>query len=299
MCEVRATTARYAALDLAILVTGESGTGKELVAGELHRRSERRSGPYLAINCAAIPQTLVESELFGHVAGAFSGAKTARAGLFEQAHGGTLFLDEVGELPLEVQPKLLRVLEEGTVRRVGGNRSLPIDTRVVTATKHDLARRVREGTFRDDLYARLAQGVIRLPPLRARPEDIVTLATHFLSRTSVADTPLHAEDVAVLLAHPWPLNVRELASLIDTLPVDNPPGEPWLHLGPLAAARMAEYARLSGGDEPGRPSAERLRQLLGRHGGVVSRIAKDLGTHRQQVYRWLERHGLDPADFRR
>ncbi|MCC6673067.1 MAG: sigma-54-dependent Fis family transcriptional regulator [Planctomycetes bacterium] len=193
-----------------VLVAGESGTGKERVAALLHQRSDRADGPFVKLNCAALPETLLESELFGHEAGAFTGATRRREGRFEVADGGTLFLDEVGEMPPAMQAKLLRVLQEGEFQRVGGNHTVRVDVRVVAATNRDLAQAVREGRFREDLYYRLNVVPVTLPALRERREEIVPLARRFLAR----GVALEPEAEAVLAAHGWPGNVRELQNVI-------------------------------------------------------------------------------------
>jgi len=201
-----------------VLITGESGVGKEVIASELHRRSSGSRGPFVKINCAAIPETLMESELFGHEAGAFTGATASKPGKFELADGGTLLLDEIGEIPLNLQAKLLRVLEDGVVQRVGGNREIRIRTRILAATNRDLAVAVREGLFRQDLYYRLHILPIHIPPLRDRPEEILPLAEHFLAafaaERGVTAPPLTACARKVLQSYDWPGNVRELRNLI-------------------------------------------------------------------------------------
>ncbi len=205
--------------DATILLLGESGTGKELVARAIHHNSARRGGPFVPVNCAAIPETLLESELFGHEKGAFTGAVRRRAGLFAEADGGTLFLDEVGDIPLPLQAKILRALQDKTIRPVGGNQELQLDVRLVSATHRDLLVLVGEGRFRDDLYYRLAVIPIRLPSLRERPDDILVLANHFLARASAGlDKRLEGFDedaTAWLLAHRWPGNVRELENVVE------------------------------------------------------------------------------------
>jgi two-component system nitrogen regulation response regulator GlnG len=218
MVEVSKQLGRAAASDLTVLIAGESGTGKELVARAIHEHSPRSSGPFVTVNAAAIPRELLESELYGHERGAFTGAEARRRGKFEQAHGGTLFLDEIGELPFELQAKLLRAIQERSVDRVGGDRAVPVDVRLVAATNADLARLTREGRFRSDLFYRLSVLVIRLPPLRERPEDLLPLARHFVA--------LHAKELAgsavqlaedalpALAAHGWPGNVRELENVV-------------------------------------------------------------------------------------
>jgi formate hydrogenlyase transcriptional activator len=200
-----------------VLITGESGTGKELVARELHRLSPRAHRPFLQINCGAIPTELVESELFGHERGAFTGADRAHAGIFERANGGALLLDELGDLPLAAQTKLLRVLQERTVRRVGGTHEQPFDVRVIAATHHDL----RSGQFREDLYYRLAVFTIEMPPLRSRREDIAPLATALIAelahKLAIAPLVLSPKDLAALELYDWPGNVRELRNVLETM----------------------------------------------------------------------------------
>lgn len=210
---------RVAPFKTTVLITGESGTGKELIARAVHEHGDRTSAPFIAVNCGAIPEHLLESELFGHKKGAFTDAVTNRRGLFEEAHQGTLFLDEVGELPLQVQVKLLRVLQEGMIRRVGESIAVPVDVRIVAATVQDLPSAVADGRFREDLYYRLNVMPIELPALRARPEDIPLLVELFLSRHREQDrTTLKAfspDAMAALLDHDWPGNVRELENLVE------------------------------------------------------------------------------------
>ncbi|GAB4264862.1 sigma-54-dependent transcriptional regulator [Deferrisoma sp.] len=218
MQEVFRLLERVAPTGVTVLIHGESGTGKELVARRLHALSGR-AGPFVAVNCAAIPEGLIESELFGHVKGSFTGAVADKPGLFEEAAGGTLFLDEVGELPLHLQPKLLRALQEGKVKRVGGNREIPVDVRIVSATNRDLAEAVREGRFREDLYYRLNVVALEIPPLRERRDDIPLLALHFLQKYARAfGRPLKGftrEALDRLEAYPFPGNVRELENLVE------------------------------------------------------------------------------------
>ncbi len=202
-----------------ILVTGESGVGKELVARAVHQASRRKSGPFVALNCGALPENLLESELFGHLRGAFTDARTDRPGAFREAHGGTLFLDEVGELPLALQPKLLRVLQERTVRPVGADRELPVDVRIVCATNADLNAAVAAGRFREDLYYRLDVVHLEVPPLRTRGTDVLLLAQAFLARLakrdSVPERTLTPEAAQRLLDYDWPGNVRELLNVLE------------------------------------------------------------------------------------
>jgi two-component system nitrogen regulation response regulator GlnG len=220
MQEIYRVLARLMGTDLTVMISGESGTGKELVARALHDYGKRRTGPFVAINMAAIPRELIESELFGHEKGAFTGATQRYAGRFEQAQGGTLFLDEIGDMPLEAQTRLLRVLQEGEYTTVGGRQRLRADVRIIAATHRDLRQLVRQGLFREDLFYRLNVVPIRLPPLRERVEDIPELVRHFLAQTGAEGLPPKALDAAALerlKAYRWPGNVRELENLIRRL----------------------------------------------------------------------------------
>ncbi len=218
MVEVYKEIGRVARTEMTVLLMGESGTGKELVARAIHANSMRSRGPFITVNMAAIPRDLIESELYGHEKGSFTGAVERRPGKFELASGGTLFLDEIGEMPIELQAKLLRVLQEREIDRVGGTRPLPVDVRIVAATNADLARSVEEGRFRRDLYYRLAVVPVRLPPLREREGDVVLLARHFVAKygEQIKGRPvsLATDAEAALLAHPWPGNVRELQNVV-------------------------------------------------------------------------------------
>jgi len=218
MVEVYKEIGRVARTEMTVLLMGESGTGKELVARAIHVNSARTRGPFVTVNMAAIPRDLMESELYGHEKGSFTGAVERRPGKFELASGGTLFLDEIGEMPIELQAKLLRVLQEREVDRVGGSRPMPVDVRIVAATNADLARSVEEGRFRRDLYYRLAVVPIRLPPLREREADVVLLARHYLAKYGEQfrgrALSLGKDAEPLLLAHPWPGNVRELQNVI-------------------------------------------------------------------------------------
>ncbi|HWP93484.1 MAG TPA: sigma-54 dependent transcriptional regulator [Thermodesulfobacteriota bacterium] len=202
-----------------VLITGESGTGKELMARAIHETSPRRDKPFVAVNCAAIPDTLLESELFGYVKGAFSGAHGTKKGLFEEANGGTLFLDEIGEFPLQLQPKLLRVLQEEEIRRLGDTKTMKIDVRIITATSRDLGQDVRQGSFREDLYYRLNILPVHIPPLRERKEDIKLLIEHFLGKYNQKLNRkikgVSPSAMSEILEYPWPGNVRELENVIE------------------------------------------------------------------------------------
>jgi DNA-binding NtrC family response regulator len=281
-----------------ILVSGASGTGKELVARAVHEASERR-GAFVPVNCSAIPADLIESELFGHTGGAFTGARQARSGLFEAATGGTLFLDEVAELPVPVQPKLLRALQEGAVRRVGADREREVDVRIVAATNRDLDELVRRGRFREDLYWRLNVIHVRVPPLRERPVDIPLLVEHFLTRAADASgrAPLDIapETLAIFTAYSWPGNVRELENAVERavalargsriMPEDLPQR---VRSSGEAAAAIARA------QERGLTLRELERayilETLRRTGGNKSRAAEVLGLDRKTLYRKLEEY---------
>jgi two-component system NtrC family response regulator len=213
--EVLETAGRVASSDASVLITGESGTGKELLARGIHYSSPRANGPFVAVNCAAIPETLIESELFGHVKGAFTGAIRDKEGKFELADGGTLFLDEIGELRVDLQSKILRALQEKTVDRVGGSRPVPVDARVIAATNRDIERAVKDGKFREDIYYRLSVITLHMPPLRERKEDIPILAEHFLKKYNKSEpVTLSPDTLEALKAYGWPGNVRELENVI-------------------------------------------------------------------------------------
>jgi len=282
---------RVAPRDVAVLVTGESGVGKELVARRLHARSPRAKGPFVAVNAAALPETLAESELFGAEKGAFTGADQARAGRFEEASGGTLFLDEVGELPLGLQSKLLRVLEERVVRRLGGSRDLPVDVRLVAATNRELSRETEEGGFRQDLYFRLAVVVVNVPPLRDRPGDVPLLARHFAeklaARHGVPVPSLTDDALAALSAHAWPGNVRELRNVLERAVVVRG-GEAirGADLG-LAPASPA-FAPL----DRAHREREALLAALRRTGGKREEAAKLLGISVRTLYYRLKQWGI-------
>jgi len=277
---------RVAPTESTVLLTGESGTGKELFARAIHRLSRRHGEPFVAVNCAAIPEGLVENELFGHEKGAFTGADRRQAGRFEMADGGTLFLDEIGELGAAVQGKVLRALEERRFERVGGQRTLSVDVRLVAATNRNLEAMVAEGTFRSDLYFRLAVFPVELPPLRERASDVALLARHLLqaiaARHGHAAPPVPSEQALELLAEqPWPGNVRELANVLER------------------AVILAEGPRLEASDlEPlltpleGAGERERLERALDQAAGDRERAAEILGVSRRTLLRRIRRHDL-------
>ncbi len=225
--EVLETVERVADTRASVLITGESGTGKELIARMLHEKSSRANGPFVAVSCAAIPETLIEVELFGAVKGAYTGADTDRIGKFESASGGTLFLDEVGEIPLLIQAKLLRVIQEREIQRLGSNETIPIDVRLITATNRDLEKEISAGNFREDLYYRLKVVHLHLPPLRERPEDIPLLAEYFVRKYAEENgralRTLNPETLRILQNHCWKGNVRELENVIEASVVLAPP----------------------------------------------------------------------------
>ncbi|WP_439520767.1 sigma-54 interaction domain-containing protein [Hydrogenophaga sp.] len=288
-----------------VLLLGESGTGKELFARAVHLASGRHDQPFIKVNCSAIPETLFESELFGYEKGAFTGANAARAGWFEQAHGGTIFLDEIGELPLAMQSKLLRTLQEGTLVRLGGTREVTVNVRLVAATNRELAAEVQAGRFRQDLYYRLNVIPIRLPSLRERGDDIRALALHFVNRanqTHQRNVNLAPDALARLQAHPWPGNIRELGNLIERLVLlaDHTlvtaetlerfmppmPGNALTPAQPGEAGQVRDYQSVRS------HSAQSLRDALAQHQGNQSRAAQSLGlTLRQFSYR-LRKAGL-------
>jgi transcriptional regulator with AAA-type ATPase domain len=277
-----------------VLVVGETGTGKELVARALHALS-RPGGPFVAVNCSAIPATLAEAALFGHVRGAFSGADSAQPGYFRAASGGLLFLDEVGELAAELQPKLLRALEERAVTPVGDTHPIACDVRVVAATNRDLRADVEQGRFRGDLYARLAGITLRTPPLRERREDVLPILCRALGASPPA---LEAELVEALLLYGWPFNVRELLKVASELGMR---GGGVTELGlDLVRERLERPA--SGSEPPaaveGVPSREELLRLLDRCKGVVADVARMTGRSRKQVYRWISRYRIDVTEVR-
>ncbi len=312
MQQLYAEIAQVAPASVTVLITGETGTGKELAARTIHDASPRRDGPFIAVDCCTLAEGIVESELFGHVRGAFSGAIADRSGFFEQADGGTIFLDEIGDLPLAMQPKLLRVLEQREIKRVGGHAPRSVDVRVLAATHRSLADRVNHGLFREDLYFRLAVADVRLPPLREREGDIPILASHFLSMLGAPPDTLPDEALAAMAARDWPGNVRELRNHVErsvalgwTLAAaarspsqPSPPSPAALealvpaHL-PLKAARALWSERME---------TIYLDALLRRAGGNVSQAARMAEVNRRSLQRRIQELGLrdrTPEDLER
>lgn len=283
---------RLAPTDVPVLVCGPSGAGKERIARLVHEASGR-PGPLISVNCATFTRELLAGELFGHVAGAFSGAKAAREGLFVSARGGTLFLDEIAEMPLDQQPALLRALQEGRVRPVGSDREVAVDVRVVAATHQDLRGQVEAGGFRGDLFARLAGARVDLPPLRERRVDVLPLFQRFVG----ASWPIAAEAAEALLLYDWPFNVRELQHAAAAAAVDaGALGEIALPLLP-AEVQDAYFDRAAPAEE-GQLDRDRLEALLRAHRGNVSEVGRAVGLTRQQVYRRLRLFGLQAESYR-
>lgn len=330
MQEVYRVIARVVSNDLTVLVSGESGTGKELVAKAIHDLGARRARPFVALNMAAIPRELIEAELFGHERGAFTGAAARVAGKFEQAAGGTLFLDEIGDMPMDAQTRLLRVLQSGEFTTVGGARTIRADVRIVAATNKDLAGLVASGGFREDLFYRLNVVPIALPPLRERRQDIAILARHFLDAAAASGLPRKSLDgagIAALEAHDWPGNVRELENLMRRLAALS--RDQWIGAGEIAAmlgnsqfaaspqdpgiaaavlARLAAIEReqpgaLDDGSLYDRIIAEVERPLilamLERHGGNQLRAARAMGINRNTLRKRLDDLGIDTGEARR
>jgi two-component system response regulator AtoC len=313
MREVYRLLEKAAAVDATVLLTGETGTGKELAARAIHYGSARRERRFVPVNCGALPAELVESELFGHARGAFTGAAAAKPGLFEEAREGTIFLDEVGELPLAAQVKLNRVLQEKEIRRVGDTQPIPVDVRVIAATHRDLREEVKEGRFREDLFYRLHVLTVTLPPLRERPDDVPLLAAHFLEKHArAARRTLRGfapEALRRLAAHAFPGNVRELENVIERavavsggetigegdLPADllaAPP--PSAAPGALAALPYKDAVA----EARDRVSRDYLVALMTEFGGNVTRAADRAGMERESLHRLLRKYGLRSEDFK-
>ncbi len=303
MSELRALISMAAPSRGRVLITGESGTGKELIARAIHFQSTRSEKPFVKVNCAAIPSELIESELFGHERGAFTGAHQARKGKFELAHGGTLFLDEIGDMRMEVQAKLLRALQEGEIERVGGSRPVSVDVRVVAATNKDLTQAIAAGEFREDLYYRLNVVPVRAPALREHREDLPELVVALIARVSeengVKPKPVEAEAMKQLMKHDWPGNVRELRNACERLAI----------LTPAATIGVEAVRRLFGQEgkakedklyRPGVPmkdliaEAERdiILQALTHHSGHVTQTAASLGLERSHLYKKMRALGI-------
>ncbi|MBT8464927.1 MAG: sigma-54-dependent Fis family transcriptional regulator [Myxococcales bacterium] len=313
MRELSQLVKRVAVSDATVLLLGETGTGKERVARALHRLSDRSSQRFVAVNCAAIPAELLESELFGYVKGSFTGANRDRPGLFEEANGGTLFLDEIGEMRLSLQAKLTRALEERAIRRLGESAERKIDARVIAATHRDIEAMVQNESFREDLWYRLNVAVVRIPPLRERRDDIELLAAHFLrelprsrDRRLVGFTPAAVE---AMEQYDWPGNVRQLRAAVERASVvstaeridvgDLPPEVVKVAAARVSNSRLGTLTWAEAQTRGRREIARRyLKEVLRRHGGQVGEAAAQAGVERESFYRLLRRYGIQPDEYR-
>ncbi len=309
MRQVLSQIKRVAPTDSTVLITGESGTGKELVADSIHRHSQRNGRRFVKINCAAIPETLLESELFGYEKGAFTGAEARKPGKFEQANGGTVFLDEIGDMPLETQAKILRVLEEKEVDRLGGMRPVPVDVRVVAATNRNIQEMVDNNEFREDLFFRLNVFPIQLPPLRERPEDIPFLVEAFLSHSD-KEASVSPQAMHILCAHPWHGNVRELRNVVESALLYSQKIVEPEHLPPALSGSMAIPTPVGvfiSGEEESLDLDYRLQELekgilveaLKRSDGVQAQAARLLGIKERSLWHRVKKYGIDVSQIRR
>jgi two-component system NtrC family response regulator len=290
---------KVATTDAPVLILGESGTGKERAALAIHQRSARKDGPFVAINCSAIPEALIESELFGHEKGAFTGAHVQRKGRIETAAAGTLFLDEIGEIPLQLQVKLLRFLQEQCIERVGGRQEIPVDTRVIAATNADLKKGMTEGTFREDLFYRLAVVQLVLPPLREREDDIILLAQWFMQEFSAESRKeglvFGQEALQSMRRYPWPGNVRELQNRVRRAVIMSNGkrlSSQDLEISPAAAATTGLTLKEA------REAVERelIQQTLKKHSGTITAAAQELGISRPTLYELMAKLGIQKPD---
>ena len=309
MMDICKDTAKIALSQASVLISGESGTGKELIARAIHYNSRRAKGPFIKVNCAALPESLLESELFGHEKGAFTGAQTLRQGLFERANEGTLLLDEIGEMPLVLQAKLLRILQEREFERIGGHQTIKVDIRIIAATNRDLQAMVKEGTFREDLFYRLNVIHLILPPLRDRREDISLLANHFLQKFSSENQrdiiDIDPMAMSLLTAWSWPGNIRELSNVIERAVVMNsgpiifsedlPPQirQPVCNAGEVKTAPVGERNLK---EEIKRVEKRIIMEVLEQQEGNRTRTALMLGISRRALMYKLQEYGIDPAD---
>ena len=291
---------RVAASEISVLICGESGTGKEMVAHAIHLQSQRKNNPFVVVNCGAIPENLLESELFGHEKGSFTGAHAQKRGKFELAHTGTLFLDEIGELAPPLQVKLLRFLQDRKIERVGGTQPIDIDVRIIAATNRDLKKDMENHVFREDLYYRLKVVPLEMPPLRDRKEDIIPLAQHFLKQFSrehrKPPVTLSPEAEGALLMHPWPGNVRELENLISRSVVLSPrtvlkPSDLGFALDQIPTDVNLKFAKKA-------IEMDFVKKALSRNGGIVSRAARELGISRVNLYELIEKYNIRLQEFK-
>ncbi len=294
---------KVAPTDTTALISGESGTGKELVATAIHEHSLRRERPFIAVNCVAIPEGLLESELFGHEKGAFTGAVAQKKGKFELADGGTIFLDEIGDMPAATQAKILRVLQEREFERVGGTQPLRVDVRIIAATNKNLTDLVKTGAFREDLFYRLNVFNIHLPPLRDRREDIPLLTEHFLAKTN-RSLEVSQKALQLLLGHNWPGNVRELQNVVERAAVLA--GEEKIETGHLPAALTGDIPAAARGEGETLPLDDRLVEIekgmiieaLTRAGGIQARAAQILGINQRSLWHRIKKYSIDPSSFK-
>jgi two-component system, NtrC family, response regulator len=291
---------RVAVSDISVLICGESGTGKEMVAHAIHLQSQRKNNSFVVVNCGAIPENLLESELFGHEKGSFTGAHAQKRGKFELAHTGTLFLDEIGELAAPLQVKLLRFLQDRKIERVGGTQPIDIDVRIIAATNRDLKKDMENHVFREDLYYRLKVVPLDMPPLRERKEDIIPLAQHFLKKFSnehrKSPVTLSPEAEGALLMHPWPGNVRELENLISRSVVLSPrsvlkPSDLGFALDQIPTDVNLKFAKKA-------IEMDFVKKALSRNGGIVSRAARELGISRVNLYELIEKYNIRLQEFK-
>ena len=311
MSKLLAQIARVGASETRVCILGETGTGKELVARAIHDKSPRRDGPFITLNCAAVPAELIESELFGHEKGSFTGASGRHIGKFEQADQGIIFLDEIGDMPLNMQAKLLRVLEEGEVERIGGDKPVTVNVRVVVATHRDLEARVREEKFRQDLFHRIHVFPLLLPPLRERRDDISALVEHFGTQVSAQNgwkpIPFTDDAMQVLQSHSWPGNVRELRNMVERLMLLATDGQVDLATVQMALPKISAGAVLARGEVGSGALADRVQSFerdvilaeLKRSHQNMSLAAKTLGLERSHLYKKAEQLGIDLRAMRR
>ena len=309
MRRVMAQVERVAASESRVCILGETGTGKELVARTIHERSPRSGGPFVTLNCAAVPAELIESELFGHEKGSFTGASGQHVGKFEQADQGTIFLDEIGDMPVQMQAKLLRVLEQGEVERIGGNKSIPVNVRVLVATHHDLEARVREGAFRQDLFHRIFVFPLVLPPLRERRDDIPALVEHFAAQVCAQNgwkaVPFTADAMEALQGHLWPGNVRELRNMVERVMLLATDGQ--VDLPTVESALPKSSGTATGAASGAGALSDRVQNFerevilaeLKRTHHNMSLAAKSLGLERSHLYKKAEQLGIDLRALRR
>jgi DNA-binding NtrC family response regulator len=316
MRKLLAQVERVAASETRVCILGETGTGKELIARTIHEKSQRHAGPYVTLNCAAVPAELIESELFGHEKGSFTGAASRHIGKFEQATDGTLFLDEIGDMPLAMQAKLLRVLEQGEVERIGGDKPIKVNVRVVVATHRKLEEQVKQGNFRQDLFHRIFVFPIVLPPLRERPEDIPALAAHFaaqiVKQNNWKEITFTPEALQALQAHSWPGNIRELRNVVERLLLfaegDTVTPATVQAALPMQGGAEGNVASFGSGASFGTGTlAERVEQVerqmileeIKRHNQNITNTAKALGLERSHLYKKCQQLGIDLRELRK